>query len=419
MPFKRHAVFSLSVAFGFTWTHPSARAQVYTVQTLANQIPAGDAVLAEAAASTPAGVEIVGLRRFHDGTFERTPVIFSTSTSNMQVMNNPPSDSTQGVISAVGYVPSLGVIEAGQYDKLVGSTLSTHAVTWNGTPNSAVDIHATSNSGQLGGVTDTSIYAVSSSPNGFQAAGKAIVSGYNQAFMWTGATPQSAQVIKLHDDVRMFDSWVNGVYTFNGVAKQVGYSDDRTSGGGFTQPRARVWSGSAASAIDLTPPGFLFGSIQAGNGDGPNEILCGSSGTSLYDVRPTIWMGTSGAYRNLDTTADHPAGTIRYCLQTSGVGNLDLSAYGGSSHAAIWDFASGGVIDLHDLLPPEYQLSGGSSTAFYEDAFGNVYGQATTNGSSVGVPMIWAVSVPEPSSLSLAGALAMFLWARRRASRWQ
>jgi hypothetical protein len=399
----RYRRFALAAVFGITWTLP-LRAQVYTVQTLASQIPAGDAVLAEAAGWTPAGVQIVGIRAFHNGEADRTPVIFATPTSNMQIMNNPPSDSTQGLISAVAYVPSLGVIEGGSYDKLVGSTVSTHAVTWNGTPNSAVDIHAVSNTDQLNGIDGSYVYGVSSSPNGFQAAGRVIGSGNNLAIMWTGASPQTAQFVTLHNFSTMAQSWAYGVYTFNGVAKQVGYATYPLPGGGTTEPRATVWSGSAASAIDLTPSGFLVGIIRAGNGDGPNEILSGDIGTSIYDPLPTIWTGTTGAYKTLDTTANLPAGWIDWCSQTSGVGVLALSGTGLSEHAAVWDFATGAVTDLQQFLPPEYQ-NGGTSTAFYEDAFGNIYGQATTNGSSVGVPVIWT-PVPEPTSLSLSAVFA-------------
>src|SRR5207302_3441080 len=129
-------------------------------------------------------------------------------------------------------VPSLGVLEAGQYDRVIGSTGSTHAVIWNGTPNSAVDIHIASNTGQLGGVSESRAYGVSSSPIGYQAAGMVVASGYDRAVMWTGATPQSSQVIQLHDSSTMFESRAYGAYTFNGVARQGGYSFDFMPCGG-------------------------------------------------------------------------------------------------------------------------------------------------------------------------------------------
>jgi len=60
-------------------------------------------------------------------------------------------------------------------------------------------------------------------------------------------------------------------------------------------------------------------------------------------------------------------------------------------------------------LPAEYQSGGGSSNAFFVDAAGNVYGQATTSGGSPEVPVVWMV--PEPSSLSVGilGGVAMNL----------
>jgi hypothetical protein len=383
------------------------------VRTLAGQIPAGDEVLAAAATTTPAGVQIVGIRRFHQGGFDRTPLIFPTATSNAVLMNNPPSDSTQGFISAVTYVPSLGVLEAGQYNKLVGSTLSIHAVVWNGTPNSGVDVHVASNTNQFS--TESIIYGVSPAPVGFQAAGLVVGSGRDNAAVWTGATPQTSQVGILHNYETMFQSRANGAYTFDGVAKQVGYSQDFLPGGGTSQPRARVWSGSAASATDLTPGGFLYGVINGGNGDGPNEILYGHIGATVLDARPTIWTGTGGEYTTLDTTAARPTGSVVYASQAAGVGHLWLSAAGGSQHAALWNLADGTVTDLHSLLPPEYQF-GGTSTAFYVDALGNVYGHARVNGGSVGVPVVWT-PVPEPGAALAVGAAALAAGLIRRTRR--
>src|SRR5215212_9568375 len=117
----------------------SAHAQTYTTRNLQSQYPSADAVEISAATTTPNGVEIVGIRSFHNGSFDRTPLIFPTATSTAVVMNMPPN-GTGGYISAVANT-SLGVIEAGQYDRVVGSTGATHAVVWNGTPNSAVDLH--------------------------------------------------------------------------------------------------------------------------------------------------------------------------------------------------------------------------------------------------------------------------------------
>jgi hypothetical protein len=401
----RQIRFAFAVVLSLTWAAPPIRAQpIYTVRTLAGQIPPGGVALTAAAASVPGGVQIVGTGS------GRTPLIFPTSTSNAQLMNNPPSDSTEGFISAVTYSPTLGVLEAGQYEHQVGSTVSTHAVVWNGTPNSGVDIHIASNTI----ASYSAAYAVSAAPIGFQAAGLVIQSGDDHAAMWTGATPQTSHVILLHNDSTMHDSRAYGAYTFNGVARQVGYSEDIVPGGTWTQPRARVWSGSAASTIDLTPPGFLYGVIKGGNGDGPNEILYGHIGTTIYDERPTIWTGLSGAFRTLDTTADLPAGDIVYCTQTTGAGHLDLDGAVGAGHAAIWDLASGHVIDLHSFLPPE--LQNGTSTAFYVDPLGNVYGQAGTTGTSVGVPVVWT-PVPEPSSVMLSAVIALFFCARRRVRR--
>jgi hypothetical protein len=412
MPPARPILLVISAVLAFAWSLPRLRAQpVYTVQTLANQIPAGDQVLASAATTTPAGVQIVGTRRFHNGGNENTPVIFPTATSAMQIMQNPPSDSTYGNLSAATYVPSLGVIEGGSYFNQHSSQLSVDAALWNGTPNSGVDIALRSFSGVSG---------LSAAPAGFQAVGSGRFPGntYSQALMWTGPTPQSAQLIQLGNTSIMKESYAVGAYTFNGVAKQVGYSYDLLPDGSESQPRARVWAGSAASVIDLTPTGYLSAAIKGGNGDGLSELLCGSvSHTSIYDADPTIWTGTSGAFRTLATTPDLPAGDVVFCTQTSGVGELIQSTSGGIHHAVIWDLATGAVTDLHNFLPPELQVGGSVSTAFYEDPFGNIYGQATANGSSYGVPVVWLTSVPEPSSLSLMVVAALTAWVGRRRIR--
>src|SRR4051812_39046074 len=194
MPRSRPIALALPAALALAWPPPPLSAQpLYTARTLAGQIPAADGVVANAATSIPGGVQIVGARRFHNGGFDSTPAFFPTATSAVQLMTNPPSDSTQGVISAAAYVPSLGVLDAGSYQKAVGSTSETHPVVWNGTPNSGVDL------GQPAGASDSGVSGVSAAPVGFQAVGAMYVSGYKQAVMWTGATLQSPQIVTLHN----------------------------------------------------------------------------------------------------------------------------------------------------------------------------------------------------------------------------
>ncbi|HEY1381864.1 MAG TPA: PEP-CTERM sorting domain-containing protein [Gemmataceae bacterium] len=413
MPRDRPIIFALPAVFALAWPPPPLCAQpLYTARTLDSQIPSGDGVVATAAISTPAGVQIVGARRFHNGGGDATPAFFPTATSNVQLMTNPPSDSTQGVISAAAYVPSLGVLDAGSYEKAVGSTQSTHPVVWTGTPNSGVDL------GQPAPASDSGVSAVSAAPVGFQAVGGMYVSGEKQAVMWTGPTLQSPQIVTLHNPATMFQSQANGAYTFNGVAKQVGYSNDILPGGLSTQPRARVWSGTAASAVDLTPPGYLYAAITAGNGDGPVEILSGHLGLTISDLRPAVWRGTGGAFQVLNTPPGRPAGSVFYSSQTSGVGLVAVNANEASPHAALWNLLTGAVTDLHSFLPPEFQIAGAASTAFYVDAAGNVYGQATiSEGGEVGVPVVWLAAVPEPSTLSLSAAVALAACAVRRVRR--
>jgi hypothetical protein len=347
-------------------------------------------------------VEIVGGRRFHNGAFEQTPIVFPTATSNMQIFNVPPSDLVRGGISSVTYVPSLGVIEGGTYYKVVVSTGADHAVVWNGTPNSAVDVHVASHTDQIG--TQSSITGVSAAPGGFQASGYVTSSGRFLAAMWRGATPQTAQVTLLHDFSRMEESKAMGAYVFNGVAKQVGYTS-----GTLIPSRAIVWSGSAASAVDLTPPGFFSAAINAGNGDGAQEILCGLSSSNGADTLPTVWFGTGGAFSTLNTTAQLNKGSVEYCSQTSGAGYLTFGG-GAVTHAALWDLSTRNVIDLHQFLPPDFQ--NGYSDAFYVDAVGNVYGQAQTGGGTLPVPVVWMV--PEPGSLSFGLSACLWIWRRRR-----
>src|SRR5262245_4489907 len=111
----------LALFVSCTWA-PSDLFAVITYTTLANLIPSGDAASVYAAATTPGGVQFVGQRSGHNGSFDSAPLIFPNTSTTMMAMTNPPSDSHAGFINAVIYIPGLGVMEGGNYNKLIGST---------------------------------------------------------------------------------------------------------------------------------------------------------------------------------------------------------------------------------------------------------------------------------------------------------
>ena len=373
----------------------STHAQTYTTRSLQGQYPEGDLVEISAATTTPNSVEIVGIRSFHNGTSERTPLIFPTATSNAVLMNMPPF-GTGGYISAVAMTP-LGVIEAGQYDRVVGSTGATHAVVWNGTPGSAVDLHIASNTPANG----SRAYGVSATPIGFQATGMIESNGRDAAAMWSGSTPQSSTYTLLHAD-NMFQSRAPVAYTFNGAAKQAGYAE--FPGSGNRHPV--VWSGTAGSYVDILPVGFVAGEVYSATAEGGQELLGGVARDATSN-RPVVWRGTGGDVQVLSGTPERQAGHVQSLSSTHAVGQIHI-VNSGSHHASIWDLATGQVTDLHRFLPAEYV--NGTSSALYVDAVGNVYGSAQMAGAVSAVPFVW--TIPEPSGAAMT-ALALALCSRR------
>lgn len=366
----------------------SASAQTYTTRSLQGQYPSGSEAEISAATTTPNGVEIVGI--------VGGPAIFPTPTSNVVPMNFPPN-GTRGYISAVANT-SLGVIEAGQYDRVVGSTTATHAVVWNGTPNSAVDLHIASNTPANG----SRAYGVSGTPSGFQATGMIEASGRDAAAMWSGSTLQSSAFTSLKAS-NMVESGAPVAYSFNGIAKQAGYAEFPSSG----QRHPIVWSGTAASYVDLLPAGFFAGQAMCATGESGQELIGGFVRDDAGN-KPIIWRGTSGNVQMLSGTPQRPAGFVLSVSSTQATGLIQI-ANGGSNHAAIWNLATGQVTDLHGFLPSGYL--NGQSSALYVDAAGNVYGSATVGGGVPAVPFVWTM-VPEPTAAAMTALVAAALCSR-------
>jgi hypothetical protein len=191
-------------------------------------------------------------------------------------------------------------------------------------------------------------------------------------------------------------------------SQQVGFA--RVSGT-LEEGHAMLWSGTAASAVDLNSSGFRFsfaygvgGSQQVGYGNGAatgndnHAILWGGTAASAVDLNPigidsSIAFGTNGSQQ---------------------VGYGWGSVTGGRAHAILWSGSATSALDLHQFLPSGFR----GSYARGVDPFGNVVGYAF-DGSRTAHAILWQF-VPEPGTLVMLGGGVLFVlvYASRRRRRW-
>ena len=188
-------------------------------------------------------------------------------------------------------------------------------------------------------------------------------------------------------------------------SQQLGYGTTM-----FGQNHGLLWSGTAASMVDLNPAGFtetyaagMSGTTQVGTGWGAatsnrnHAVMWSGSAASLVDLNPTGWLSsqawsTSGGFQtgwawNNNTTFDF--------------------------HAYVWSGTAASGINLHSLLPSNYT----TSLAFgIDSATGNIVGMAHNGTLNRDEAVMWS-PVPEPSSLLAIGVLAIGL-VRRRHNRY-
>ncbi len=233
-----------------------------------------------------------------------------------------------------------------------------HALVWDGTAATAVDIHP-------GGFTNS----VAMATTGTAHVGCGGTSAFpDHALLWTGTLPSAMDLhptgLPKDSTLKFSRSEALGI----GGDQQVGFarygSDDAES-------HAVLWTGTAESAVDLSPPGL-------------------SSSTHIFS---TIAIATNGSQQ------------IGY---SEGSGETGPAL----EHALLWSGTADSMVDLHQYLPPGF----GSSAAAGIDAAGNVVGWASPYNTTFGVPnhaILWQL-VPEPTGLAPAAPAGLGLLARRR-----
>ena len=245
------------------------------------------------------------------------------------------------------------------YSALTGGN---HALLWWGSAATVVDLHnlftfsyCTGNhNGQQVGFGERPVYFMTT----------------QHALLWTGS---AASVVDLHPAAYSY-SKAMGVHD----GQQVGYGSGlpypaltTDSLGYHTTSHALLWTGSAASAVDLNPVFFDASEALATNG-----VQQGGWAYSAIvgTERAMMWSGTAASAVDLA-----PAGytdskvTAMTATQQVGEGWTGTAGLVGSvRHALVWQGTAASVVDLNQYLPAGY-ING---VATGVDINGNVVGYA-------------------------------------------
>lgn len=173
--------------------------------------------------------------------------------------------------------------------------------------------------------------------------------------------------------------------------QQVGVGN--SSGTSF-QFHALMWAGTAASAIDLNPAGYAVSAAYGTDG----TTQSGQATTNGGEIHAMAWKGSAASAVDL-----HPAGytASRSYAAWNGtqVGEAEL---GGIAHAALWTGTSGSFLDLNGSLD--------SSTV--NAAFGG-YQVGTGSGATTGGAnhaMKWSGSAGSMVDLNSTGLIESYGW---------
>jgi hypothetical protein len=335
----------------------------------------------------------------------------------------------------------LGAASAKAYGAADGSQVGSaffegsgrHAVLWNGTSTSSIDLHP------LTGYENSTAYAVAGQA---QVGDARIVGPFDNyhALLWRGSADS---VVDLNPSGYL-ESTARGV----SGNSQVGWGRPQSA----TGDHALLWHGSAASVVDLNPPGFRSSQAYAVSGNSqfgfgrrqsapPHAILwrgtaesfvdlhpagwyesalAGGSGdiqvgivrktSSFSDTRAAVWRGSADSFVDL-----HPQG-FSFSLAWAAAGNFQVGYGVGPSifeHALVWNGTADSVVDLHQFLPPTLRFVFSSqATGIAED--GTIVGYA----GQYDYAILWTPIVPEPDSGAIfaLGLILTSLLPRRHAN---
>ncbi|MHC4743165.1 MAG: hypothetical protein ACYS8Z_14720 [Planctomycetota bacterium] len=267
-----------------------------------------------------------------------------------------------------GYVPSCSwgtdVYEnqqVGYADKIVASGSETHAMLWEGTAASAVDLHPA-------GFDASCAYAV--------CCGKQGGNGYinstmaNHALIWMGS---AQSFVDLHP-AGFTSSWVKDMTCDH----QVGYGTDSNG-----CDHALLWGGSAQSVVDLHPEQDYWQSVALGVYANRQVGYADLSQDLGMERHAMLWYGSAASAVNLNPS---------YCTESIAHAtsrNIQVGEGSGPRtnqvlHALLWTGSAESVVDLHGFVPSKYE----ASAAYGVNADGHIVGFVADD-KGIGCLAIW------------------------------
>ena len=251
---------------------------------------------------------------------------------------------------------------------LPGLGIYDHATVWSGTAGSLLDLHPAG--------------AVSSQVNGLsgsQQAGFAIVGSYpgpfpntnaQHAALWSGT---AASFVDLHPAGAAY-SLAHGI----GDSQQVGaVRFDTNALPDLEHEHAALWTGTAASFVDLHPLGASYTNGTSGSYGTSGTQQVGyvriSAESAAVIAHAALWSGTASSFADL-----HPWGMWRssFALAASGgqqVGYAIVSTNQPAAveHAMLWSGTAHSFVDLHPggALRSKAYATTGSQQAGYAQVF--------------------------------------------------
>ncbi len=318
---------------------------------------------------------------------------FSTATAAGQPVVNHAVLWNGGAAGVIDLGP--GTATAISNGQQVGSA-NDHAALWLGTAASRVDLNPTSwtqsiaagiGGGRQVGVAQRSV--VCGSKKGQCPGGVRL---QIHPFMWSGSAASAVDLTPL-----VLGFGAGRALATDGV-QQVGFGQQELGINAFSGPFAVLWSGTADSAVNLNPVDSI--SSQANAVSGGQQV-----GFGYLPHHALLWRGSVESVVDL-----HPDGyASSEANATNGIQQAGSGFVGGAatqighSHALVWSGSAASAVDLNKFLPSGYT----DAAATGIDATGNIVGWASKGPNSDPANVHAMLWMPSAAGASSAQSLAL------------